>query len=75
MRVESSDRNSYIEIVTSASGGYCLELYEARYDDEELCTYFVKILPNPTGEYGDLMMAVKESERVLIANNEWSSNS
>ena len=74
MRVESSDGNSYIEIVISASGGYCLELYEARYDDEELCTYFVRVLPSPTGKYGDLTTAIKESERVLMANSARSSN-
>ncbi len=74
MRVESNDGNSYIEIVISASGGYCLELYEARYDDEELCTYFVRVLPSPTGKYGDLTTAIKESERVLMANSARSSN-
>ncbi|WP_337881024.1 hypothetical protein [Rheinheimera sp.] len=65
IRIEASNGNFYIKIVGPCDGSYSLEMYAAKYDDEEEKHYFVRVSPDPSGRFGDIALAKREAELIL----------
>lgn len=64
-RITSANGKRSIAIVKAEEGSFSLQQFILKYDEEEDCYYEIRQLPDPSGKYGDLDLALKEAERLL----------
>ncbi|WDE11753.1 hypothetical protein [Thalassomonas haliotis] len=67
-RIFSINEKSFINVTESEDGIYELQQFIEKYDSEEEVYYEVRVLPGPTGKYGDLEAAISEAERLMRLN-------
>jgi len=64
-RISSVNKNRFIDVVKLDDGSFVLQKFVEKYDPEEDASYVVRELPDPTGRFGELGLAVDEAERLV----------